>query len=192
MSHPNSNASFINIWDHLIWRRSPNLTRSLKLAAAPNWWFRIALDNHNGLNRKLVGLKKVLIATGILAPSIVYCATCTAQWLRVTRIVECPMIDHVRWPITHFVGHPLNHVDDVMQCFCSILIIEALSHVLPLVEYFCWKVMMYRQEICQRVIFVCIYVHSVHCVSMVKYFVKIQRNENCSSDLLTCEHSDIP
>ena len=34
--------------------------------------------------------------------------------------VECPMIDHVRWPITHFVGHPLNHVDDVMRCFCSI------------------------------------------------------------------------
>ena len=38
MSHPNSNASFINIWDRLIWRRSPNLTRSSKLAAAPNWW----------------------------------------------------------------------------------------------------------------------------------------------------------
>ena len=36
-SHPISNASFINIWDRLIWRRSPNLTRSLKLAAAPNW-----------------------------------------------------------------------------------------------------------------------------------------------------------
>ena len=35
-------------------------------------------------------------------------------------IVECPMIDHVRWPITHFVRHPLNHVDDVMRCFCSI------------------------------------------------------------------------
>ena len=30
------------------------------------------------------------------------------------------MIDHVRWPITHCVGHPLNHVDDVMRCFCSI------------------------------------------------------------------------
>ena len=38
----------------------------------------------------------------------------------VSCIVECPMIDHVRWPITHFVGHPLNHVDDVMRCFCSI------------------------------------------------------------------------
>ena len=38
-SHPNSNASFINIWDRLIWRRSPNLTRSSKLAAAPNCWF---------------------------------------------------------------------------------------------------------------------------------------------------------
>ena len=38
-SHPNSNASFINIWDRLISRRSPNLTRSSKLAAAPNWWF---------------------------------------------------------------------------------------------------------------------------------------------------------
>ena len=37
-SHPNSNASFINIWDRLIWRRSQNLTRSSKLAAAPNWW----------------------------------------------------------------------------------------------------------------------------------------------------------
>ena len=37
-SHPNSNASFINIWDRLIWRRSPNLTRSSKLAAAPNCW----------------------------------------------------------------------------------------------------------------------------------------------------------
>ena len=37
-SHPNSNASFINIWDRLIWRRSPNLTISSKLAAAPNWW----------------------------------------------------------------------------------------------------------------------------------------------------------
>ena len=36
-SHPNSNASFINIWDRLIWRLSPNLTRSSKLAAAPNW-----------------------------------------------------------------------------------------------------------------------------------------------------------
>ena len=36
-SHPNSNTSFINIWDRLIWRRSPNLTRSSKLAAAPNW-----------------------------------------------------------------------------------------------------------------------------------------------------------
>ena len=36
-SHPNSNASFINIWDRLIWQRSPNLTRSSKLAAAPNW-----------------------------------------------------------------------------------------------------------------------------------------------------------
>ena len=35
-SHPNSNASFVNIWDHLIWRWSPNLTRSSKLAAAPN------------------------------------------------------------------------------------------------------------------------------------------------------------
>ena len=33
-SHPNTNASFINIWDRLIWRRSPNLTRSSKLAAA--------------------------------------------------------------------------------------------------------------------------------------------------------------
>ena len=30
------------------------------------------------------------------------------------------MIDHVRWPITRFVGHPLNHVDDVMRCLCSI------------------------------------------------------------------------
>ena len=38
-SHPNSNASFINIWDRLIWRRSPNLTRSSKLAAAPNYSF---------------------------------------------------------------------------------------------------------------------------------------------------------
>ena len=38
-SHPNSNASFINIWDRLIWRRSPNLTRSSKLAAAPNCWW---------------------------------------------------------------------------------------------------------------------------------------------------------
>ena len=37
-SHPNSNASFMNIWDRLIWRRSPNLTRSSKLAAAPNCW----------------------------------------------------------------------------------------------------------------------------------------------------------
>ena len=37
MSHPNSNASFINIWDRLNWRRSPNLTKSSKLAAAPNW-----------------------------------------------------------------------------------------------------------------------------------------------------------
>ena len=36
--HPNSNASFINIWDRLIWWRSPNLTRSSKLAAAPNCW----------------------------------------------------------------------------------------------------------------------------------------------------------
>ena len=36
-SHPNSNASFITIWDGLIWRRSPNLTRSSKLVAAPNW-----------------------------------------------------------------------------------------------------------------------------------------------------------
>ena len=35
-SHPNSNASLINIWDRLIWWRSPNLTRSSKLAAAPN------------------------------------------------------------------------------------------------------------------------------------------------------------
>ena len=35
-SHPNSNASFINIWDPLIWRRSPNLMRLSKLAAAPN------------------------------------------------------------------------------------------------------------------------------------------------------------
>ena len=38
-SYPNSNASFINIWDRLIWRRSPNLTRSSKLAAAPNCSF---------------------------------------------------------------------------------------------------------------------------------------------------------
>ena len=36
MSHPNLNASFVNIWDRLIWRRSPNLTRTSKLAAAPN------------------------------------------------------------------------------------------------------------------------------------------------------------
>ena len=36
-SHPNSNASFVNNWDHLIWRRSPYLTRSSKLAFAPNW-----------------------------------------------------------------------------------------------------------------------------------------------------------
>ena len=36
-SYPNSNASFINIWDRLIRRQSPNLTRSSKLAAAPNW-----------------------------------------------------------------------------------------------------------------------------------------------------------
>ena len=35
MSHPYSNASFVNIWGGLIWRRSPNLTRSLKLVAAP-------------------------------------------------------------------------------------------------------------------------------------------------------------
>ena len=35
-SQPNSNASFINIWDRLIWRRSPNLMRSPKLAAAPD------------------------------------------------------------------------------------------------------------------------------------------------------------
>ena len=38
-SHPNSNATFINILDRLIWRRSPNLTRSSKLAAAPNCSF---------------------------------------------------------------------------------------------------------------------------------------------------------
>ena len=42
-SHLNSNASFINIWDRLIWRRSPNLTRSSKLAAAPNWRWCIYL-----------------------------------------------------------------------------------------------------------------------------------------------------
>ena len=36
MSHPNSNASFINIWDRLIWQRSPNLARSSKLVAASN------------------------------------------------------------------------------------------------------------------------------------------------------------
>ena len=41
-------------------------------------------------------------------------------FLSTYRIVECPMIDHVRWPITHFVRHPHNHVDDVMRCFCSI------------------------------------------------------------------------
>ena len=35
-------------------------------------------------------------------------------------IVECPMIDHVRWSITNFVGHPLPHVHDVIRCFCSI------------------------------------------------------------------------
>ena len=42
-SHPNSNASFINIWDRLIWRWSPNLTRSSKLAAAPNCWMGVYL-----------------------------------------------------------------------------------------------------------------------------------------------------
>ena len=35
-SHPNSNASFINIQDSLIWRWLPNLTRSSKLVAALN------------------------------------------------------------------------------------------------------------------------------------------------------------
>ena len=37
MSHPNSNAGFINIWDCLICQWSPNLTRLSKLVAAPNW-----------------------------------------------------------------------------------------------------------------------------------------------------------
>ena len=37
-SHPNSNARLIHIWDCLIWQRSPNLTISSKLAAAPNWY----------------------------------------------------------------------------------------------------------------------------------------------------------
>ena len=36
-SHPNWNVIFMNIQDRLIWRWSPNLTRSSKLAGAPNW-----------------------------------------------------------------------------------------------------------------------------------------------------------
>ena len=35
-SHKNSNASFINNQDRLIWQRSPNLARSSKLVAASN------------------------------------------------------------------------------------------------------------------------------------------------------------
>ena len=51
-SYPNSNASFINIWDRLIWRRSPNLARSSKLAAAPNcalWHHDRDVNNQNML-----------------------------------------------------------------------------------------------------------------------------------------------
>ena len=36
--HPNSNASFINIWDRLFWRWSP------KLASAPNWTIIFRLE----------------------------------------------------------------------------------------------------------------------------------------------------
>ena len=52
-SHPNSNASFINIWDRLIWRRSPNLTRSPKLAAAPNCLVPgEVVDGRSSMNRR--------------------------------------------------------------------------------------------------------------------------------------------
>ena len=43
-----------------------------------------------------------------------------------TSIVEGPMIDHVRWSITDFVGHPLPHVHDFIRCFCSIFNICSL------------------------------------------------------------------
>ena len=96
-------------------------------------------------------------------------------------IVECPMIDHVRWPITHFVRHPHNHVDDVMRCFCSIfnhwsLVARAAT---------CGLFLLKSNDVQTRNLweghFLCaltyIALHPVQSVSIVKYFVKIQRNE---------------
>ena len=41
-SYPNSNASFINIWDRLIWRQWPNLTRSSSITnLGVVSWFKV-------------------------------------------------------------------------------------------------------------------------------------------------------
>ena len=57
MSHPNSNASFINIWGRLSWWRSPNLTRSSKLAAAPNCWAGAVLDSFQWEDKKEIDMQ---------------------------------------------------------------------------------------------------------------------------------------
>ena len=54
-------------------------------------------------------------------------------------IVVCPMIDHVRWSITDFVGHPLSHGHDVIRCFCSIFNIWSLVSRVAAYETFLLK-----------------------------------------------------
>ena len=60
------------------------------------------------------------------------------SWRLVIHIVECPMIDHIRWSITYFIGHPLSHVRDVIGC-CSIFNIWSLVARVAACETFLLK-----------------------------------------------------
>ena len=97
MSNPNSNESFINIRDRLIWRRSPNLTRSSKLAAAPNWWQELfigfvlisvvcSLNNSISILTINTSIAHKGVIEGCCAVQEVWCVWC---WLRVYHRYIC-------------------------------------------------------------------------------------------------------
>ena len=96
-SHPNSNASFINIWDRLIWRRSPNLTRSSKLAAAPNWWLlnsKFTQHSLQGTRQKWTGLSH--------HAQLSMCTSrdkMAASGMEFSVLIECEFVAVVSWKV---------------------------------------------------------------------------------------------
>ena len=102
MSHLNSNASFLNIWDHLIWQRSPNLTRSSKLAATPNCIHRYDISHDS------------LVSVAIYRCHIMKDPVLTAIWETLHCDQHCCVL-HVRSPHdqlcpTHLRPHLHPHI----------------------------------------------------------------------------------